>query len=411
MPYIRGDKSHNSTEESYENLKKLLEEGKLLEREEDVKDLKKQGNYHQLLYSAAKGCLKNKNTDVFVALYSSVALEMAMARDGYLGSKLSKEELIEKIEETGLGYNYDNKSLEEIAELYRTRIIELDTRIMRPLTIAAIEKQNDGFDPSISRIINDGLKDGNSLRTHWNRDVRLYYCANCNKPSNFLADSDERIRKVAEIRTSFDEKWELLSQEEKENITLLAKAIEKGKIEITDGLTGQMKEDVILVNISSNLFEEVSTGFIPCDEDIVKNIGDKRIMAYHLNSMAKNGEIHLKEDVLNNEKNEILADEKNNNEFNINGNPLDNATTEDLQRGIAIMKNRLEIAKEKIVEENKRREELLSQKSTLQNYISLYQQTLSIEQSAAELLEGNNILQEEVNELAEEAATYTGKSK
>lgn len=411
MPYIRGDKSHNSTEESYKNLKKLLEEGKLLEREEDVKDLKKQGNYHQLLYSAAKGCLKNKNTDVFVALYSSVALEMAMARDGYLGSKLSKEELIEKIEETGLGYNYDNKSLEEIAELYRTRIIELDTRIMRPLTIAAIEKQNDGFDPSISRIINDGLKDGNSLRTHWNRDVRLYYCANCNKPSNFLADSDERIRKVAEIRTSFDEKWELLSQEEKENITLLAKAIEKGKIEITDGLTGQMKEDVILVNISSNLFEEVSTGFIPCDEDIVKNIGDKRIMAYHLNSMAKNGEIHLKEDVLNNEKNEILADEKNNNEFNINGNPLDNATTEDLQRGIAIMKNRLEIAKEKIVEENKRREELLSQKSTLQNYISLYQQTLSIEQSAAELLEGNNILQGEVNELAEEAATYTGKSK
>lgn len=136
------------------------------------------------------------------------------------------------------------------------------------------------------------------LSKNSNANIRLYCCANGNY-NNFFNDSSQRVRKVANIRYNFEQKWNDIADndEEKERIIFLTSALKNDLIHCLDGEVPSMKEDKMFAIFFGELLQG-QTWYHSFDRDIVFAIEDKRILADEINKLVKEGKIIFKNGVV-----------------------------------------------------------------------------------------------------------------
>lgn len=226
------------------------------------------------LRCVAHGCLINGNTDVLYLLFLSVNQLMQAPN---AAKRTNTERLKQTIVNSGSWpENIESMSHQESVDYLNSKIVQGCERVMRQIIYSSVELQD--HDKRCNEIL-DKLAKSN------NKTCRLYCCGAVNDPTQFIGDQDERIKKVANIRLDFNEKWKLYSDDEKVTVNFLKTAINTNMIQCFDGLVGGIPEGVMLANFRSPLFVNGGTDYMTFDEDIFRNIKDNRILADELFKM------------------------------------------------------------------------------------------------------------------------------
>ena len=226
------------------------------------------------LRCVAHGCLINGNTDMLYLLFISVNQRMQAPN---AASHTNTERLKQMIVNSGSWpENIENMSHQESVDYLNNKIIHGCEQVMRQIIYSSVELQDK--DKRCNEILDKVVKSNNKA-------CRLYCCGAVDDPTQFLDDQDTRIKKIANIRLDFNEKWKLYSDDEKETVNFLKTAINTNMIQCFDGLVGGKPEGVILANFRSSLFVNGGTDYMAFDEDIFRNIKDSRLLADELFKM------------------------------------------------------------------------------------------------------------------------------
>ncbi len=109
------------------------------------------------------------------------------------------------------------------------------------------------------------------------RNIKVYCACNGNY-SAFINDEDELVRKGAKIKEDFYKSFRKASDEERENINFLAKALNFGAISLKEVELSQCVDaDKLNVTFISLIFTPIKINNI--DYDIIYNIEDRRVLA------------------------------------------------------------------------------------------------------------------------------------
>lgn len=267
------------------NEKELIEKLKNGEFDEMCMDIDAWINtFDRTMFNAIlDGCEKANNMDYLYLLYLRLNRRLIVPTLEELYNREAFENLIIR---NGC-FPSDIKSItdKELVDLYNRIVVDFCERVIK--CILKIASKYQVKDESAAEIIEEAK---NSI----SRDVRISACAVTYYPSSFLNDRDERIRKIALNRIMFEDKWKSYSFDEQKLIKLIINAINSNIVLIMDGLVGKEKEDEILAQISSNMFEKSSSWF-DMDKDIFYNVTDKRMLADIVYEKLLSGDIKFKE--------------------------------------------------------------------------------------------------------------------
>lgn len=220
----------------------------------------------------------DKNLDMYMLNFVSIYAQQKMIVPKCVGS------LENEIAKSGLRVN--TTDYEELLSFWNDNIFKEYERILQQVIIVGC-KHKETYGPILVELIN-----------HPNDSIRLYGCA-YGIARFFLEDSSQRVKKVANIRYNFEQKWNSLksTDTEKQRIEFLTAAIEKGAIQCTDGFAEYKEDDKMYAIFDSMLFRGgfAQRGF---DKDIFYTIPDKRILADTLNQLILEGEISLRESMV-----------------------------------------------------------------------------------------------------------------
>lgn len=254
------------------------------------------------IFATIEGC--DKKVDVSLLKFISMYAQYLLVNPNAKGWQ--EESLRELIKQSGvIPGNIDEMSFDELIDYWNKRIIEYCERILYQVILVG-NKHQDYY----GRIIED-------LYTNENDTVRLYCAANSDY-TKFLEDSSPRVRKVANIRNQFYQKWHNISDSDndKPRIRFLKAALEKRAIQCYDGCTICSEEDKMYATFESLLFEKPISQF-EFDSDIYYTISDRIILADALNEIIKKENISFREgmtpDCFKEEKNPVMQMTNNQN--------------------------------------------------------------------------------------------------
>lgn len=234
------------------------------------------------LDALAKGCLVNKDTSTLYALF----LVISNFLDNPGTDKKSDEEIKRLFKESALmPANMDALSHEELADAMDEFIVKRGCeRVLR--TITSVAKKLEGM--NYTRKIMENMCESK------NENCRAYGCSVSRNYKKYLNDSNERIRTIANERSSFDLKWnEAYTEREKKFIEFIASIIESGMFNVMDGLVGGKPNGIFLGQYSSYLLKRPSK-WTDMNEDILR-MDDKRVFASKVYEAFVNNEIEFKE--------------------------------------------------------------------------------------------------------------------
>ena len=265
----------------------------------------------ECLANTAKGCSINEEIDTLCMLFISVNALIQRPN----AQRYTKEQLISIIRSS----NYypsriEDMSHQELIDYFNKRIVYECERIMKYI-ISSCVVLADKY--KICEKMLDVLSQSQ------NRQCRLYCCGYMDDPNRFLSDPDERVRKVANIRKTFDEKWQTYTDEEKKFIIFLTYAIDKNLIICRDGKVGSFTDGVMTAQFVGEYFKNNCSDWMRFDEDIFRNIKDKRILAGTLYQMSLENKLtfieeiqpkrlNISANIITNENNQELQEEPKN---------------------------------------------------------------------------------------------------
>ncbi len=117
------------------------------------------------------------------------------------------------------------------------------------------------------------------------RNIKIYCACNGNY-SAFIYDDDELVRRSAKIKDDFYKSFRKASDEERENIKFLAKALDFGAISLKKVELSQIVDaDKLNATFISLIFTPIKINDI--DYDIIYNIEDRRVLASKIYAYIK----------------------------------------------------------------------------------------------------------------------------
>ena len=263
------------------------------------------------LANTAHGCSINERIDILCMLFISVNALIQRPN----AQRYTREQLISIIKSS----NYypsriEDMSHQELIDYFNKRIVYECEHIMKYIISSSV-------------VLADKYKICEKmldvLSQSQNRQCRLYCCGYMDDPNRFLNDPDERVRKVANIRKTFDEKWQTYTDEEKKFIIYLTYAIDKNLIGCIDGRVGSYTDGVMTAKFEGEYFKNNCSDWMRFDEDIFRNIKDKRILAGTLYQMSLENKLtfieeiqpkrlNISANIITNENNQELQEEPKN---------------------------------------------------------------------------------------------------
>jgi len=228
------------------------------------------------LRCTAHGCCVNGKTD----LLSSITSFLHDTIQKPNSESITDTERLRYIIRNSGSYpsNIDTASQQELVDFRNWQLVRNADRVIQAITYWVSDLQDK--DKKCGEIIE-------MLSKSPVRNCRLYCCGTVNDLKPFLMDDDERIKKVATIRATFDEKLETYSDDEKDLVSFLTSALDNGTINLFDGLIpyfhedGTLRDDLVCASFQSVLFKQkgANTFIHEFDQDIFSTIKDLRILA------------------------------------------------------------------------------------------------------------------------------------
>jgi len=235
------------------------------------------------ILAVVEGC--DKKTDFDTLSLVSQCAEYLLTKPNVKG--LGKNALRELIVNNGpYPVKINEMSQKELMDYWEKRVVKICEAILQKV-IVVCSRNSEYYGDIIERLSKSS-----------NANVRLYCCANGNY-NKFLNDSSQRVRKVANIRYDFEQKWNNLADNdaEKERIMFLTSALENELIQCWDGDVAYKEEDRMFAMFFGELLQG-ETWVDYFDSDIVYAIKDKRILAAEINKLIEEGKIVFKDGVV-----------------------------------------------------------------------------------------------------------------
>ena len=235
---------------------------------------------YRYIKAALRGCDKTVDHEKF-----SFILMYALRYMEHPNGNVWKRDSLERVIKASHEYpDMERMSDDELVAYWNGRITEECEEVVRIATIVG-SHHYDVYGPILER-----------LYTNKNDAVRLYCAANLNYLA-FVNDPNERVAKVANIRKDFEYNFAFASENERKIIEFLVSAVDNDVIQCMDGCVGGYPVDRMMALFQSHLFTRTEwiSGF---DIDVMRNIGDKRVLAAAIYELIKEGRIALDMEML-----------------------------------------------------------------------------------------------------------------